>query len=94
VQRQRLIVGQLGQAGLCAQDEILAIDGTRVTMRSLSGTVNAHKPGDSMRVLFARRGRTAETEVVLGQKKDPTYRITPVKDPSASQKALQDSWLK
>jgi predicted metalloprotease with PDZ domain len=81
-------------AGLCAQDEILAVDGARVTARSFTGTIGAHKPGESVRVLYARRGATGETEVVLGQKKEPSYRITPVKDPSAGQKALLDAWLK
>jgi predicted metalloprotease with PDZ domain len=81
-------------AGLCAQDEILAIDGARVTARSFPGTIAAHKPGERIRVLYARRGRTAETEVVLGLKKAPAYRITPVKDSSASQKELLDAWLK
>jgi predicted metalloprotease with PDZ domain len=82
------------QAGLCAQDEILAVDGARVTARSFTGAIGAHKPGERVRVLYARRGATGETEVVLGQEKEPSYRITPVKDPSAGQKALLDAWLK
>ncbi len=81
-------------AGLCAQDEILAVDGTRVTMRSLPGTINGHKPGEKIRVLYARRGATGETDVVLGQKREPAYRITPFTDPSPGQKALLDAWLK
>jgi predicted metalloprotease with PDZ domain len=81
-------------AGLSAQDEILAIDETRVSARSLSGTINAHEPGETIRVLYARRGATAETDVVLDRKARPSYRITPLADPSPAQKALLDAWLK
>jgi len=81
-------------AGLSAQDEILALDGTRVSARSFQGTLGARRPGDRVRVLYARRGRAAETEVVLGRKEDPAYRIMPARDPSAGPKALFDAWLK
>jgi len=81
-------------AGLCAQDEILAVDGARVTVRSLTGTIGGHKPGEKIRVLYARRGATGETDVVLGQKREPTYRVTLLPDPSAGQRARLDAWLK
>ncbi len=81
-------------AGLSIQDEILAVDGTRVTPRSLPGILAARKPGDRIEVLYARRGHTGETEVTLGKKSEPTYRITPLEDPTPAQKALLDAWLK
>ena len=81
-------------AGLSAQDEIMAFDGARVTQRSLAGTVNSRKPGDKVKVLYARRGTVSETEVVLGQKKERNFRITPLADPTPRQKALLDGWLK
>ncbi len=81
-------------AGLSAQDEIMAFDGARVTQRSLAGTINSRKPGDKVKVLYARRGAVSETEVVLGQKKERTFRITPLADPTPRQKALLDGWLK
>ncbi|MCK7462235.1 MAG: hypothetical protein MZU84_09295 [Sphingobacterium sp.] len=41
-----------------------------------------------------RRGATGETDVVLGQKREAAWRITPFTDPSAAQRALLDAWLK
>ncbi len=81
-------------AGLTVQDEILAIDAARVTQHSLTGTINSRKPGDKLKVLFARRGAVRETEAILGQKMKPSFRISPITDPTTGQKALLDGWLK
>jgi predicted metalloprotease with PDZ domain len=81
-------------AGLSAQDEILAVDGTRTNPRSLAGILGARKPGDKVKVLYARRGSVRETDVVLGAKAEPTYKIMPLAEPSPRQKALLDAWLK
>jgi predicted metalloprotease with PDZ domain len=81
-------------AGLSAQDEILAVGGARVSPRSLSGTINAHKPGDRIRILYSRRGTVGEVEVTLSRKMEPAYRISRGPAPSPEQKALLDVWLK
>jgi creatinine amidohydrolase len=81
-------------AGLSAQDEILALDGTRVTPRTLAEAINSRKPGDKIRVLYARRGRVQETEVVLGKKMERSFRINPLANPTTDEKALLDGWLR
>jgi predicted metalloprotease with PDZ domain len=81
-------------AGFCIQDEILAVDGTRVTPRSLAGTLNARKPEDRIKVLYSRRGTVRETEFALGRKSEPTYRIRPLESPTPAQKALLDALFK
>jgi predicted metalloprotease with PDZ domain len=81
-------------AGLSAQDEIVALDGARVTQRSLAGTINARKPGEKVKVLYARRGAVHEAEVTLGKKTDRSFRITPLANPTPQQKALLDGWLR
>jgi predicted metalloprotease with PDZ domain len=81
-------------AGLSAQDEIVAFDGARVTQRSLAGTISSRKPGDKVKVLYARRGAVRETEVTLGKKTERSFRITPLANPAPGQKALLDAWLK
>jgi len=81
-------------AGLSAQDEILAIDGTRVSQRSFPGTLGAHKPGDKVKVLYSRRGGVRETDLVLRAKTEPAYKITPLANLTGQQRALFDAWLK
>jgi predicted metalloprotease with PDZ domain len=81
-------------AGLSAQDEILAIDGTRVSQRSLAATLAGHKAGEKIQVLYSRRGGVRETDVVLGAKAEPTYKIRALPDPTPEQKAALDAWLR
>jgi len=82
------------RAGLSAQDEILAFDGKRVDQRSIQGALDARKPGDTVKVLYSRRGGIIEAEVVLEVKAEPRFKIAPLASPSDGQRALLDSWLK
>lgn len=82
------------RAGLSAQDEILAVNGARVTPRSLQDALGGFKPGDKVRVLYARRAQVGEMEVELGLKAVPSFRITPREDATPAQKARLDAWLK
>jgi predicted metalloprotease with PDZ domain len=81
-------------AGLSAQDEIVAVDGVRVSQRSLAGALGARKPGDRVKVLYARRGKVRETDVELGVKSEPSYAIKQSAGPTADEKAILDAWLK
>jgi len=82
------------RAGLSAQDEILALDGKRVDQRSIQGALDARQPRDTVKVLYSRRGGVREAEVVLGVKAEPSFKISPLANPSDGQKALLASWLK
>lgn len=82
------------RAGLSAQDEILALDGRRVTPRSFAGALGVRKPGDRLRVLVARRGAVREIEVSLGRKMERSFRIAPLSDMAPDRKAILDGWLK
>jgi predicted metalloprotease with PDZ domain len=82
------------RAGLSAQDEILALDGVRVTSRTLGETLNARKPGDTVQVLLSRRNAIRELDVVLGKKTEQSFRITPLPNPTPLQTAILESWLK
>lgn len=81
-------------AGLCAQDEILAVDGRRVEARSLAQALGERKAGDRLEVLYARRGKTGRAEAVLAERRRPSWRITRVADLTPSQSAFLEAWLK
>jgi predicted metalloprotease with PDZ domain len=82
------------RAGLSAQDEILALDGVRVTSRTLAETLSARKPGDTARVLLSRHGAIRELDVVLAKKTERSFRIKPLPSPTPLQTAILDGWLK
>jgi predicted metalloprotease with PDZ domain len=81
-------------AGLSAQDEIVALDGGRVTARNINEMLNAKKPGDKVRVLVARRGEMREFEVTLGKRVERSFRITPMANPDPLQAEILNSVLR
>ena len=80
-------------AGLSAQDEILAIDGTSIETRGPAEIVNTKKPGDRIKILIARDGRIRQIEVVLGSRMERSFKIQPIENPDALQAQILKSWL-
>jgi len=76
------------RAGLSAQDEIIALDGSRVTQRLMGELLNSKKPGDRVRILFSRRNTLVEVEVVLGKKTERSFRLKPLSNPNPLQAAI------
>jgi predicted metalloprotease with PDZ domain len=82
------------RGGLMAQDQILALDGTRVNAKSLEDALKLRKPGDKLRVLLSRRGTIRDLEVELGQKSERSFKIKPMANPSTEQAAILADWLR
>jgi predicted metalloprotease with PDZ domain len=82
------------RAGLMTQDQILALDGTRVNAKSLEEALKSKKAADKIRVLLSRRGSVREIDVVLGRKIERSFKVKPVANPTAMQAAILDDWLK
>jgi predicted metalloprotease with PDZ domain len=80
--------------GLSARDEILALDGLRVTERTLDQVLDSKKPGDRIRILISRRNAIQEVEVILGKKRERSFSIHPVENPGPLQSAILEDWLK
>ena len=82
------------RAGLSARDEVIGLDGVRITLKTLGELLDARKPGATVRVLVARRDRIREVDVVLGRKIERSFRITPLPSPTALQSAILKDWLR
>jgi predicted metalloprotease with PDZ domain len=84
-------------AGLEQDDELRQIDGTRIrTIEDVSGALQRHKPGDSVRVLYAdRSGKEKNTSVTLAA--DPHLQVVPVEAAGEAltpgMRAFRDGWL-
>ncbi len=82
------------RGGLSLQDEIVAVDGRRLAGGSLSETLAAKKPGDAVKVLFARNSAVREVTIVLGRKTRRSFEVKPLPDPTPLQAAILKDWLK
>jgi predicted metalloprotease with PDZ domain len=80
-------------AGLSAEDEIIAFDGTRVSARTMDECLRQKKPADKIRILISRGDRIREIEVVLGKKEERSFAIRPVANPTPLQAEILKSWL-
>jgi predicted metalloprotease with PDZ domain len=82
------------RAGLSVQDEVLAVDGARVTSRSIGEAMDSHKPGDHLKLLVSRRGSVRELDVTLGARAQRAFKITVASHPTPLQSAILAGWLK
>jgi len=81
-------------AGLMAQDQILALDGTRVSAKSLDEILKAKQAGDQIHVLLSRRNAIREIDVKLGKKTERSFQIKPLAGATPLQSAILDNWLR
>jgi predicted metalloprotease with PDZ domain len=84
--------GPAEAAGMCAHDEIVALDGFRVDEKSFADRIGARRPGDRVRVTVFRRDELTDVDLVLGEK-PPTWEIVPAEAANEAARALQKAWL-
>ncbi|HWE31609.1 MAG TPA: PDZ domain-containing protein, partial [Polyangia bacterium] len=85
--------GPAVQAGLYANDQLLALDGFRVDASSLKDRLAPKKPGDKARFTIFRRDELRELEVTLAEKPVEKFKITPAASASDAAKAAYQAWL-
>jgi predicted metalloprotease with PDZ domain len=78
------------KAGLRAGDLVVEVDGaTKATVKLLSDTLTAKKPGDHVKLKAAAK----EMEAELAITPQWTYAIKPVASPTAEQGTVREGWL-
>jgi predicted metalloprotease with PDZ domain len=81
------------EAGLYADDEIVALDGFKVDAQTLLSRCEDKRPGERVRVTVFRRDRLLELEVTLAPKPMDAVFLARVERPSDAQKAAFRAWL-
>jgi predicted metalloprotease with PDZ domain len=81
------------EGGLSAKDEIVAIEGRRVTADQLDDRLADFAPGDAVRFTFFRDEDLRETTVRLGDGSKTITRLVKRKDASPDERALYEAWL-
>jgi predicted metalloprotease with PDZ domain len=95
----RLVVAQVRrgtpayEAGVNADDEILAIDDVRVRADGLATRMEQYRAGDTVRLLVARRERLVTLDVTLAPEQGRPWRLQPRPDPTPEQEKRLTAWL-
>ncbi|MDC0834123.1 peptidase M61 [Leptolyngbya valderiana BDU 20041] len=81
------------QAGLDAGDELLAIDGFRVSSDAIADRLKDYKPGDTISVSVFHQDELKTVSVTLAKPQPSNYRVVPVKNPTLTQAKNFQAWL-
>ncbi len=82
-----------GLAGIDAGDELLAIDGIRVTSEQLSDRTKDYQPREQMILTIFHEDQLISHTITLSSPQPSYYKITSVEEPSEEQKELLFGWL-
>ncbi len=85
--------GPAYQAGIIADDEIVAINDERLEDADLAGALADIHPGDELTIEFSRFGRMRTLTLRMGAKRDGRWTLTRVNDPTDAQRSAYESWL-
>ncbi|MGB1297959.1 MAG: PDZ domain-containing protein, partial [Psychrobium sp.] len=80
------------KAGLNTGDQIVAINGLKVTQGSLKTRLAQYKVGEEVTLSLFRRDRLVDKTLTLTAKKNKKPMIRVVKNPSNKQKAFYKAW--
>jgi len=81
------------EQGLNARDEIVALDGARVTKETFESMLAARRPGDQVRLTVFRFDDLRTFEIRLGSRVNAPFRIVPLAQTTALQRRIYQSWL-
>jgi predicted metalloprotease with PDZ domain len=81
------------QYGLNANDEIIALNGLRIT-DDINRLIAGKNVGDKIRLLVNRGGELKELEIVLKRNVNPNYRLERLPNATAEQTALYKKWIR
>lgn len=80
-------------AGIDAGDELLAIDGMRVTAQNLSDRLRDYYPSDTISVTIFHQEELRTFAVTLAAPRPSRYQVLPVEHPTSTQKQNYQGWL-
>jgi predicted metalloprotease with PDZ domain len=85
--------GPAYHADISSGDELIAMDGYRVSKESLGDRLADRQPGERVTLTFFRRDELRDVELTLGQRPYNKVTIAPMAAASAAQKRIYERWL-
>ena len=95
----RLFVGRIvdgspaREAGIDGGDEIVALDGRKVTGRDFDKAVSGKKKGDKITLTMFRDNVLREYSIKVKDSPVPEYDIEKISDPMPGQELIYEQWL-
>jgi predicted metalloprotease with PDZ domain len=86
--------GPAYHADLSVGDEIVALDGYRVSEATLSERLADRQPGDRVTLTLFRRDELREATLALGQRPYNQVEIKPRPDATPEQRAVYEGWMR
>jgi predicted metalloprotease with PDZ domain len=80
------------RGGLNVNDELIAINGLRVSQGDWQERISDHQPGDTVRVTVGRQGRLREFDIVLASAPPSEYQIEKLPEADDLQRAIYEGW--
>jgi predicted metalloprotease with PDZ domain len=81
------------RAGVNAGDEIVALDGFRVSSAQLVGRIRGYALGQTVSVTLFRSDRLQTIPILLDAPEPATYTLQRVQNPTSLQRAIYERWL-
>lgn len=88
-----VVGGPAEQAGLQVDDELLALDGLRIPGADLAARTKLYRPGDTVRVDLARRGRMRQLALTFGARPRAHYGLEVHPGAASLTAARRRAWL-
>lgn len=79
--------------GITFNDQIVALDGGRVTLQTFNARLDERRPGDEVRLTVFRLDELRTITIKLGSRVEENYRIVPLAQQTPEQKRLYEGWL-
>lgn len=86
--------GPAYHADISPGDEIIALDGFRVSKESLGERLIGRSPGERVTLTTFRRDELREVDITLGQRPHNKVTIEPIATATPEQRAVYEGWLK
>lgn len=82
------------RAGVNAGDELVALDGLRVSAEGLAARIGERAPGERVVLTVFRRDELVTLLVTLEAPRPARWRVVPVAEPTPSQRDVLEDWLR
>lgn len=86
--------GPAYHADISTGDELIAMDGYRVSRETIGDRLAERLPGERVTLTYFRRDELRQVDITLGQRPHNKAVIEPIPDAGAQQRAIYEAWLR